>query len=151
MSNYLDDLMPMPEPEPVLPEGLTLEDARVAHQSLDEVWPARSEACGGLPLVPKEKRQEIAVFHSDCYICRDAEYRAYGLPLCYRCPRCKGHIAADDSICDDCGYEMAMGPDEEPGQGVKCPECDSWTWGGMPNCRNCRAEITTGKGKDESL
>jgi hypothetical protein len=28
-----------------------------------------------------------------------------GLPLCRPCSECKGHIAADDSVCDDCGHD----------------------------------------------
>lgn len=109
----------------------------------DTLLPAEySEAFGHLELVPEHKRQRITIYRKDCYICNDPDYRLYGLPLCYQCPRCKGHIAADDTICDDCGYEVAEGPDEEPGQGIKCQECDSWTWSGMSNCRNCHANIS---------
>jgi hypothetical protein len=45
-----------------------------------------------------------SVVHRDgCYICRDPEFAVMGLPLCRKCPRCAGHIAADDEVCDDCG------------------------------------------------
>jgi hypothetical protein len=40
---------------------------------------------------------------SDCYICSDPEYAQMGLPLCYKCDQCKGHIPADDDVCSDCG------------------------------------------------
>lgn len=40
-----------------------------------------------------------------CYICDDPEYALMGLPLCYPCPACGGHIAADDCVCDDCGRD----------------------------------------------
>lgn len=33
-----------------------------------------------------------------------------GLPLCYPCVKCGGHVAADDTVCDVCNYED--GPDE---------------------------------------
>lgn len=80
------------------------------------------------------------VVHNDrCYICRDPEFAAMGMPLCTPCPWCVrekmelcpachgtrglpdgplceacrlqgysgtlGHIAADDTVCDECGYE----------------------------------------------
>lgn len=44
------------------------------------------------------------VVHSqNCYICRDPEFAQMGLPLCRKCPVCGGHVAADDTRCDDCG------------------------------------------------
>lgn len=46
------------------------------------------------------------VFKNDCYICRDPEFAQMGLPLCYPCRKCGGHVAADDTICDDCGAEQ---------------------------------------------
>lgn len=58
------------------------------------------------------------VFREGCYICEDPEFAQMGLPLCRACEACekagrgKGHIAADDVGCDDCGedieYERAM-------------------------------------------
>jgi hypothetical protein len=45
------------------------------------------------------------VFKKGCYICEDPEFALMGLPLYRRCPKCKGHIAADDTVCDDCGYD----------------------------------------------
>lgn len=79
------------------------------------------------------------VFDRRCYICRDPEFAAMGMPLCTPCPWCVrekmelcpachgtrglpdgplceacrlqgysgtlGHIAADDTVCDECGYE----------------------------------------------
>ena len=48
----------------------------------------------------------------DCYICRDPEFALMGLPLCYPCVKCNGHVAADDCVCDDCGFDQrdADGP-----------------------------------------
>lgn len=53
------------------------------------------------------------VVHRDgCYICDDREFAQMGLPLCRKCPSCLtrgsvGHIAADDTVCDDCGFDQA--------------------------------------------
>lgn len=40
-----------------------------------------------------------------CYICEDPEFARMGLPLCRACPKCGGHVAADDTVCDDCGHD----------------------------------------------
>jgi hypothetical protein len=45
------------------------------------------------------------VHRSGCYICEDSEYAQMGLPLCRKCQFCEGHVAADDTVCDDCGRE----------------------------------------------
>jgi len=68
------------------------------------------------------------VHRADCYICRDPEFAQMGMPLCRLCPACKtGHVAADDTICDDCGHDEMddqFGPDEgEPAPAVE-PEGD---------------------------
>lgn len=44
--------------------------------------------------------------HPDCYICNDPDFARMGLPLCTACMKCKGHVAADDTICDDCGEDQ---------------------------------------------
>lgn len=45
-------------------------------------------------------------FHrKGCYICEDPEFAQMGLPLCYKCSACGGHVPADDSVCDDCGHD----------------------------------------------
>jgi len=48
-----------------------------------------------------------------CYICEDPEFAQMGMPLCSPCPKCSteqgqiaGHIAADDTVCDDCGHDI---------------------------------------------
>jgi hypothetical protein len=46
------------------------------------------------------------VYKAGCYICEDPEFAQMGLPLCYACPDCGGHIAADDTRCDDCGKDF---------------------------------------------
>jgi len=45
------------------------------------------------------------VHRAGCYICEDPEFAQMGLPLCRPCPKCSGHVPADDSICDDCGHD----------------------------------------------
>jgi len=45
------------------------------------------------------------VYKPGCYICEDPEFAQMGLPLCRKCPACGGHIAADDTTCDDCGLD----------------------------------------------
>lgn len=58
---------------------------------------------GGLPVIAKEDRAQPGAVSETCYICRDPDFAARGLPLCKACPACGGHVAADDSRCDDCG------------------------------------------------
>ncbi len=41
-----------------------------------------------------------------CYICQDTEFAQMGLPLCYPCAFCKGHVAADSTVCSDCGIQQ---------------------------------------------
>jgi hypothetical protein len=52
------------------------------------------------------KRSTTTVHIDNCYICRDPEYALMGLPLCYPCSKCGGHVAADDTICDVCKYDQ---------------------------------------------
>lgn len=47
---------------------------------------------------------ESKVYRKGCYICEDPEFAQMGLPLCRPCPKCGGHIAADDGECDDCHH-----------------------------------------------
>ena len=51
-------------------------------------------------------------FRRGCYICEDHEYAQMGLPLCYKCDKCKGHVPADDPTCDDCGHDHSAGEGE---------------------------------------
>jgi hypothetical protein len=44
-------------------------------------------------------RSTTTVYDPTCYICLDPEFALMGLPLCYPCPFCGEHIAADDSRC----------------------------------------------------
>jgi hypothetical protein len=55
------------------------------------------------------KRSKTTVHRAGCYICEDPEFALMGLPLCRPCPKCGGHIAADDSRCDDCGADEQEG------------------------------------------
>ena len=53
------------------------------------------------------------IVHSDtCYICADDEYSRMGLPLCYKCFICGGHVPADDTVCDN-GHEQPTCPEDE--------------------------------------
>ena len=45
------------------------------------------------------------VYRENCYICRDPEFAQMGLPLCFKCSKCGGHVPADDTVCDDCGHD----------------------------------------------
>lgn len=44
------------------------------------------------------------VYDPNCYICNDPEYAKMGLPLCYTCPTCGEHVAADSGECEHCGW-----------------------------------------------
>lgn len=60
----------------------------------------------GLRNLPKVLERKARSAHSNtCYICRDPEFALMGLPLCTPCPKCHGHVAADDTCCDDCGFD----------------------------------------------
>lgn len=50
----------------------------------------------------------------DCYICRDASFD--GLPRCYKCRHCSGHVAADSQECSDCGKHQG------------CEDCGEMVW-----------------------
>lgn len=55
-------------------------------------------------------RTSPKVFKAGCYICEDLEFALMGMPLCYRCLFCNGHVAADDTVCDDCGKDQEDHP-----------------------------------------
>jgi hypothetical protein len=42
------------------------------------------------------------IYREGCYICEDPEFAQMGMPLCYKCSKCQGHVPADDTVCDDC-------------------------------------------------
>ena len=60
-------------------------------------------------------QRSTTVVHDDgCYICNDPEFALMGLPLCYPCSKCKGHVPADDTTCTVCGHDQQEdGPDGE--------------------------------------
>lgn len=78
----------------------------------------------------------VPVVHSDsCYICRDPEYAAMGLPLCYPCPACvrrmrpcgacSGRGGTAGEACSDClatGFTGGMG--HIPADDEACDECE---------------------------
>lgn len=41
------------------------------------------------------------IYRDNCYICTDPEFAQMGLPLCYECKVCKGHVPADDTECEN--------------------------------------------------
>lgn len=52
------------------------------------------------------RKRSVKKIHRDgCYICEDPEFELMGLPLCTVCTKCAGHVAADDTRCDDCGHD----------------------------------------------
>lgn len=57
------------------------------------------------------------VYRKGCFICEDPEFSQMGLPLCRPCPACQeagrgdGHIAADDTECDDCHTDFSEPPE----------------------------------------
>lgn len=57
------------------------------------------------------------LYRGSCYICRDPEFAQMGLPLCYPCPVCGGHIPADDTVCTDCGHDVNPYDYNEEGNG----------------------------------
>lgn len=87
-----------------------------------------------------------SVKRANCYICRDPDFAKMGLPLCTACRFCGGHVAADDSGCDDCGKEQL--PDCT-GCGRDHPDC---TCGapGVCHCDYCKAGTDLSHRKTES-
>ncbi len=55
-----------------------------------------------LDLLDKVEPTKPTVHRKGCYICEDSEYSRLGMPLCYPCSSCGGHVPADDCVCDDC-------------------------------------------------
>lgn len=66
-------------------------------------------------LLDDEKTSVKLVHRDGCYICEDPEFEQMGLPLCKPCFWCgdKGHVPADNTICDDCGRRQPCCADEE--------------------------------------
>lgn len=95
-------------------QGL-IDDAWNRHQAGDDGALAHSVASKpydpAFALLLDGKTSTPVVHLEGCYICEDPEFAAMGLPLCFKCPACVrkgetlGHIAADDTKCDICGYE----------------------------------------------
>lgn len=56
-------------------------------------------------------RSKKTVHRAGCYICEDPEFALMGLPLCYPCAKCGGHVPADDSVCSDCKFDHSDLPD----------------------------------------
>jgi hypothetical protein len=59
-------------------------------------------------------------YRAGCYICEDPEFAAMGLPLCRVCPWCEGHVAADDTVCDNCGRDERCAVCPTP---MRCAPC----------------------------
>lgn len=57
-------------------------------------------------LADPSKRSTATVHRKGCYICEDREFALMGLPLCYPCDKCRGHVPADDSVCSDCNHDQ---------------------------------------------
>lgn len=86
------------------------------------------------------------VHREGCYICQDMEYARMGLPLCNPCCACTleqkgvaGHIAADDSYCDDCNHELcewcfALPPQNDEICSCATPCCEADIGVGVITC-----------------
>lgn len=57
-------------------------------------------------LADSSKRSTTTVHMDGCYICDDPEFSLMGLPLCYACSKCSGHVPADDTVCSDCRHDQ---------------------------------------------
>jgi hypothetical protein len=72
------------------------------------------------------KRTVSTVYNSECYICQDPEFALMGLPLCYPCNFCGGHVPADDTVCTDCKKDndklWGVSPTGEPPEEVETIE-----------------------------
>lgn len=55
-----------------------------------------------------EHTSKPMVYNKDCCICKHPEYAKMGLPLCYACYNCGGHVPADDVVCDECGKDQEV-------------------------------------------
>lgn len=81
-------------------------------EAVQDAWgsgkftPMPTDDFGQILIHSQESMSTPTVYRDGCYICEDPEYSMMGLPLCYKCPECSGHIPADDTLCDDCGYDM---------------------------------------------
>jgi hypothetical protein len=53
------------------------------------------------------------IFRSNCYICIDPEFGLMGLPLCYACIECGGHVPADDVDCENGHSNYSLDLEEE--------------------------------------
>lgn len=86
---------------------------------------------GGLRPVLTPRVAEV--YSKNCYICNDADYARWGLPLCYPCPCCGGHVPADDSVCDDCG-KWIFGY-------IPCPSCGAVMITSDTKCSDCGTSL----------
>jgi hypothetical protein len=59
-------------------------------------------------MLSDEHTSTPTVHKEGCYICEDAEFAQMGLPLCYACKACGGHVPADDPVCSDCGVDSNL-------------------------------------------
>lgn len=82
-----------------------------------------------LDKVPVTKQK---VHRATCYICIDREFARLGMPLCNVCCQCSakalagaGHIAADDTQCDDCGHELCEKCVDAPAQSEPICTCST--------------------------
>ena len=66
----------------------------------------------GFDPLPEDRWSKPVVHHPYCYICNDPDFMTHGLPLCFPCVLCGGHVAADDYICDLCGAVQPTDPEE---------------------------------------
>lgn len=61
-------------------------------------------------MLESEHTTSTDVYDESCSICRDPEYAQMGMPLCFACFKCGGHVPADDCICDKCEADQRDDP-----------------------------------------
>ena len=54
-------------------------------------------------LITSQHLSVPSVYDPSCYICNDPEFALMGMTLCWACPDCGGHVAADDGPECECG------------------------------------------------
>lgn len=60
-----------------------------------------AESTGAAPDTGWVTKTNPDIYRDYCYICTDPEFALMGLPVCYACLVCGGHVPADDIECEN--------------------------------------------------